>query len=69
MELKKMNEVDNMLGEQQDWKEFEKCLIPIMEHCELCKEFAICGFHEKWYSQVKVKFIKFRRRYNARTKK
>lgn len=64
-----MNEVDKILEEQQDWKEFEKCLIPIMEHCELCKEFAICGFHDKWYSQVKKSFIKFRVKYNARTKK
>lgn len=59
-----MNNMENKLLEQQkDWKEFEKCLIPIFEHCELCKEFAICGFHERWYSKVKTKFLKFRGKY------
>jgi hypothetical protein len=56
---RKMNDIAQ---NQKDWKEFEKCLIPIMEKCELCQEFAICGFHEKWYSLVKIKFFKFIRR-------
>lgn len=56
-------QIQKMLEEQKDWKEFEKCLIPIFEKCELCKEFAICGFHDKWYSQVKKAFNKFRQKH------
>lgn len=59
--MKTKDGIKNMLKEQKDWKEFEKCLIPIVKNCEQCKKFAICGFHERWYYGVKKAFNKFRR--------
>jgi hypothetical protein len=53
-----------LLKKQKEWKEFEKSLIPIIDNCESCREFAICGFHERWYYRVKKAFNKLWERYN-----
>lgn len=52
------NHIAEMLEEQRIWKQFEKCLKPILNNCESCKEYGICKFHEDWYYQVKESFKK-----------
>ena len=56
----KSKEISKILEEQKEWKEFEKCLIPILKNCEACKTYGVCIFHENWYDEVKEAFNKFR---------